>query len=480
MRPAENIKRLVKNARIIINPEIKKTALKELIDELEKPKTIRSAGTKPNMWRTIMKSPITKLAAAAVVVVAVLIGINQLGGSATSVVWGEVVRNIEASPGFVYRMKQTHNQQETGTIELNMMAYGSAQYGFRLDGYNDEEVTIQTYATLSDGAMTSVDHPNRTYYRTALADDALAEIENMEPKEAVREYLSAEYTKLGRRTIEGVEAEGIEIDRDPSEAKANFQVDSCVIQLWVAVDTGLPILVEVDTVGKNGTLEIHTVQDNFQWNVELDASEFEPDIPEDYTQMKVEIDADGGASFKTTVKYDSKEVVGAKVHKWRFRDKHPERGYRLLSEDGQSATSIPESWADSPEHAVRVMEELDLQKQQGNRELVRVSEIEVNGQLGSRFLLYEHNLSDGQTVRRGEFDPDDSGPWTVIDERRAALGKEVRQLWQEQLRQEEEGQELATTEERQVEGRVFTFKKWRLVLSDGSEAVYSIGRLKDD
>ena len=476
MRPAENIKRLVKNARIIINPEIKKTALKELIDELEKPKTIRSAGTKPNMWRTIMKSPITKLAAAAVIVIAVLIGMNQLVGSAGSVAWGEVVRNIEASPGFVYRMKQTYNQQETGTIELNMMAYGSAQYGFRLDGYNDEEVTIQTYATLSDGAMTSVDHPNRTYYRTALADDALAEIENMEPKEAVREYLSAEYTKLGRRTIEGVEAEGIEIDRDPSEAKANFQVDSCVIQLWVAVDTGLPILVEVDTVGKDGTLEVHTVQDNFQWNVELDASEFEPDIPEDYTQMEVEIDADGGASFKTTVKYDSKEVVGAKVHKWRFRDKHPERGYRLLSEDGQSATSIPESWADSPEHAVRVQEELDLQKQQGNRELVAVTEIEVNGQLDYRVLMYEHNLSDGQTVRISDFDPDDTSQWTVINERQ----EELSQLLRERRRQEEKGQELATTEERQVYGRVFTFKKRRFVLSDGTEVIHSIGRLKDD
>jgi hypothetical protein len=308
--------------------------------------------------------------------------------------------------------------------------------------------------------MTAVDHLSRTYSRRALPDDARAEIESMDPKDAVREFLSAEYTKLGHKTIEGIEAEGIEID-DPSQAEANFQVDSCVIQLWVAVDTGLPILIEVDTVGKNGTLEVHTVQDNFQWNVELDASEFEPDIPEDYTLMEVEIDADGGASYKTTVKYDSQEVAGAKIHKWRFRDKHPERGYRLLSEDGQSATSIPESWADSPEHAVRVKEELDLQKQQGNRKLVGVKEIEVNGQLGSRFLLYEHNLSDGQTIRRGEFDPDDSGPWTVIDERRAELRREVRQLWQEQLKQEEEGQELATTEERQVEGRVFTFKKWR-------------------
>jgi len=426
-----------------------------------------------NIRNIIMKSPITKLAVAAVVVVAVLIGINQLGGSATSVVWGEVVRNIEASPGFIYRMRQIYNDKETGTREFHMMVYGSAEYGMRMDSYLDPEFPIQTYATLSDGAMTSVDHPNRTYYRTALADDALAEIENMEPKEAVREYLSAEYTKLGRRTIEGVEAEGIEIDRDPSEAKANFQVDSCVIQLWVAVDTGLPILIEVDTVGKDGTLEVHTVQDNFQWNVELDASEFEPNIPEDYTPMKVEIDADGVSSYKTTVKYDSQEVVGAKLHKWRFVEKHAEY-YHLESEDGQAGATIPESWADSPEHAVRVMEELDLLKQQGNRKLVRVSETEVNGQLDSRYLIYEYALSDGQVIEDGDFDPALTNTRTLVGVRQEELSR----LLRERRRQEEKGQELATTEERQVYGRVFTFKKRRFVLSDGTEVVFSIGRLK--
>jgi len=202
----------------------------------------------------------------------------------------------------------------------------------------------------------------------------------------------------------------------------------------------------------------------------------EPDIPEDYTLMEVEIDADGGASFKTTVKYDSQEVVGAKIQKWRVTGKDPESGYLLESEDGQSATSIPESWADSPEHAVRVQEELDLQKQQGNRELVAVTEIEVNGQLDYRVLMYEHNLSDGQTVRISDFDPDDTSQWTVINERQ----EELSQLLRERRRQEEKGQELATTEERQVYGRVFTFKKRRFVLSDGTEVIHSIGRLKDD
>ena len=469
MKHADDIKKFFKKATIDTNPSMDKTLLNKILKAHEK---ANAAVTKPIIRRTIMKSPITKLAAAAVIIIVVLISIIHYD-SGTSVAWGEVIKNVEASPGFIYQLRQTYIQKEKGAneIHINARVYGSSEYGIRMDSC-DPNCPVQTYGSLKEKAMIGIDHSSRTYRRTPLPDDDLAELERLEPREAVRELLSAGYRKLGRKTIDGIEAEGIEIDR-PSESRANSQV---VIQLWVAVDTGLPILIEVDTVGKDGTLEVHTVQDNFQWNVELDASEFEPDIPEDYTLMEVEIDADGGASFKTTVKYDSQEVVGAKIQKWRVTGKDPESGYLLESEDGQSVTNIPESWADSPEHAVRVQEELDLQKQQGNRELVAVTEIEVNGQLDYRVLMYEHNLSDGQTVRISDFDPDDTSQWTVINERQ----EELSQLLRERRRQEEKGQELATTEERQVYGRVFTFKKRRFVLSDGTEVIHSIGRLKDD
>lgn len=71
MRPAENIKRLIKNTRIKINPEVKKAALKELTDELEKSKTAGLVGTKPDMWR-IIKQPLAMKLAAAVVIMTTL------------------------------------------------------------------------------------------------------------------------------------------------------------------------------------------------------------------------------------------------------------------------------------------------------------------------------------------------------------------------------------------------------------------------
>ena len=464
MRSSEDVEKLIRNAEMHSDPEANQAVLTDLLHQFDKTQEQEPAAMQPSIGRTIMRSPITKIAAAAVLVIAVLIGMNHLGGSATSVVWGEVVRNVEASPGFIFQMKQIYHKETTGTMEIHNKVYGSAEYGVRMDGHLDPESPIQVYASRKEGAMILIDHSSKTYSRKPLTGDELAELEKMDPKECVSKMLSVGYIKLGRKTIDGIEAEGVEIT-NPAGASISseipIEIDSHKAQLWVSVETGLPVLLESETSINNGMQRSHTIQDNFQWNVELDASEFEPDIPEDYTLREED---------------DSQEAAGAKIRKWRFRDKHPERGYRLLSEDGQAATSIPESWADSPEHAVRIQEELDLQKRQGNRELVEVREIEANGQLDSRFLLYEYNLSDGQTVRIPDFEPDYPSQWRVIGERQEELGR----LLRERREKEEKGKELATTEERQVHGRVFTFKKRRFVLSDGTEVIHSIGRLKDD
>lgn len=173
-------------------------------------------------------------------------------------------------------------------------------------------------------------------------------------------------------------------------------------------------------------------------------------------------------------------VVGVKIYTYHYFGRNPYGAYTVVSEDGIDSMSFGEDHVDSPEQAVEYANEISLLKQQGDRELVRVIEIELNDQLDSRLLSYEYNLSDGRTRQMSEScpDADSDGPYTLTGERR----DEFFQLWNEQRRQEENGLELATTttEERQVNGRLFSFKKWRFVLGDGTEAAWSIGRLKDD
>ena len=163
-------------------------------------------------------------------------------------------------------------------------------------------------------------------------------------------------------------------------------------------------------------------------------------------------------------------VVGIK---YRYIEQDEAGRHLVQSEDGKHMISFVKNHAGSPEQAVAYAEEIALLKQQGNRKLVGVSEIEVNGQLDSRSLSYEYNLSDGRTLTLGGPDPDDNGPRTLTGEQRG----ELRQLWHEQLRQQHL-QDLSTTEEKQVYGSVFSFTKWKFVLSDGTEVTYSIGRLK--
>jgi hypothetical protein len=169
-------------------------------------------------------------------------------------------------------------------------------------------------------------------------------------------------------------------------------------------------------------------------------------------------------------------AVGAEICRWHFIGKDSQMGYLLESEDGRFVTNIPDSWADNAELAVKVKEELDLQNQRGDRKLVAVVEKEVNGQLDSRFLIYEHSLSDGRVVKDGEYDPDESNPRTLTKEQQGEMDR----LWHEQLKQEDSLHELHTVEERQVKNCVFSFRKWRLVLGDGTEVIYSIGHPKKD
>ena len=73
MRPADETRQFIKNASINSNPEVNEAVLKELLNELDKSKSMPCAARQPNIWRIIMKSPVTKLAAAVVLIVGVVI-----------------------------------------------------------------------------------------------------------------------------------------------------------------------------------------------------------------------------------------------------------------------------------------------------------------------------------------------------------------------------------------------------------------------
>ncbi len=78
MKPNDNIKNEIKNISFKASDELKQKMLEDVLNAQNKKQ--RSEQT-PNVWRIIMSSKITKYVAAAIILIAAMIGINQFGDS---------------------------------------------------------------------------------------------------------------------------------------------------------------------------------------------------------------------------------------------------------------------------------------------------------------------------------------------------------------------------------------------------------------
>jgi hypothetical protein len=230
-----------------------------------------------------MKSPITKLAVAAAVIAVVVLGLFEFigTGSTSGVVWAEVAKKVQASRGVIFRSRDTAPDSRDGGPDYTMNYLYSAQ--LRLDSYKGAQIIKTFYSDYNTKTSVFIDHGHKSYIKRT--------VEKMEqndlwtdPKSMVQRFLSHEHRELGQKTVEGVLCEGIETT-DPAFDGTDFPVDSLMARIWVSVETGYPVQFEVEIVRNNGQIRIAGVADQFQWDVELDESIFEPNIPADYIDI---------------------------------------------------------------------------------------------------------------------------------------------------------------------------------------------------
>ncbi len=100
MRPAENIEKLIKNINIDTNAKTDEAVLVDVLKAFEKSKSQKSASTKQNIWRIIMKTKVAKLATAAVIIIGAYVVIHQSGGSidVATVSFAQITENMKQMP----------------------------------------------------------------------------------------------------------------------------------------------------------------------------------------------------------------------------------------------------------------------------------------------------------------------------------------------------------------------------------------------
>jgi len=92
MKPAEKIEKLIKKSRYKAGPEAYDKALGSFLQAVDNYEKQKSVLTELNVWRIIMKSKITKLTAAAVVIITIMLGMYIMTGSfdGTSITMAQV------------------------------------------------------------------------------------------------------------------------------------------------------------------------------------------------------------------------------------------------------------------------------------------------------------------------------------------------------------------------------------------------------
>ncbi len=243
--------------------------------------------------RLIMKSPITKLAAAAVIVIGIFGLTFFFAQTSETIVLADVLQRVEQTQAFMYRMKMTMtgammSGMPDGKKEMEGTVTISNDYGMKMEITTDadsgaEKINQQMYLLPDQKLMLLIMPGQKKYTRMELDDDLIArqKKQNNDPREMMKQILACKYTELGRSEINGIEVEGFETT-DPMFSAG--MADKVEVKLWVDVKTWLPVLWEMD-IKMNEQMEIHGVISDFQWDIPVVASDFKPVIPADYTSI---------------------------------------------------------------------------------------------------------------------------------------------------------------------------------------------------
>jgi outer membrane lipoprotein-sorting protein len=248
-----------------------------------------------SIWRIIMKSPITKLAAAAVIVISVLGVINLFVGTGSSVALADVLQKVEQVQAFIYKMKMnmTGNMQPgmpMGEQQIEAVMTISTEYGMKIDmdmntvvNGAGQKMRQLMYVLPNEGKIYMIMPEQKQYMQMEFDESMLAKIrkQSNDPRDMLKQILNSKYTDIGKSEIDGVEVEGFQTT-DPVFAGGMMEDVNAI--LWVDRTTELPVRTEMN-MKMNEQTQMKVELYDYQWDAQVNADEFKPIIPQDYTTI---------------------------------------------------------------------------------------------------------------------------------------------------------------------------------------------------
>jgi outer membrane lipoprotein-sorting protein len=211
--------------------------------------------------RIIMKSKITKLAAAAVIIIAAIMTIHYLGGSTTNVAWADVAEQI--SNHTKYKCRQRVVREEGPQVPTMQVYHLNLQQRRQevedgsihiIDMRGVDAITVELYPAQKKAVVTKL-----IGFGPRKDPDIIDMVKRFEQQSTER---------LGTKKVKGKILQGF---RHKPNEYSDFTV-------WVDPDTKLPVEIELKHPHAGQTIFL----DDFEFDFELDPSAFSTDIPDGY------------------------------------------------------------------------------------------------------------------------------------------------------------------------------------------------------
>ena len=263
MRPEKNIEKIIKNAAIHSDEDVNQAVLRDLLKELPEAEERKPTLAESNIRKTIMKSRLIKLAAAAVIIIAILIGVHYLGGSidVASVAWAEVVEQINNYTKYKCRQRVVRQQ---GPERPTMQVYHLNLSQRRQEVENGDIHIIDMRGTDAITVELKPDQMKATVTKLV----GFGPGKDPHIIEMVKRFEQESTEKLGTKKQNGKILHGF---RHQQNKYNEFTV-------WVDADTKLPIEIEIKHLNRGQTI----FMDEFEFDFELGPSAFSTEVPDGY------------------------------------------------------------------------------------------------------------------------------------------------------------------------------------------------------
>jgi predicted anti-sigma-YlaC factor YlaD len=260
-------KSLISNGEALAESDLEAEVFNRILrEQKEKLKTAGQAGKTINFWRIIMKSPIIKLAAAAVIIAAVIVGVTPfLGGTVT---FADVIEPILNARTVVLDL--VVGSEETGLVVHDIVVGSKIRRTIPNMGLAiidlDNARALRLDPSEKSAVYVDIQGPIQQYMNSYLGmvRDIVADMEN-HPEWPVQE--------LGQRWMNGQSAVGFLLS-----------VPNIKLTIWADAETAAPIRIEM-LMGQS-----QTIIKNIEFDVPVDESLVSMDIPDGYTLHEGELD----------------------------------------------------------------------------------------------------------------------------------------------------------------------------------------------